>query len=77
MLNTVNNLPRTDLQNIDMRATSAKDELLILADLKQSNAKNKNKYDGASHVGGGFIYHTADKNQHLLTKFRGQRLQTS
>lgn len=39
MLNAVNNLPRADLQNIDPRATRAKDELFILADLKQTNTK--------------------------------------
>lgn len=43
MLNAVNNLSRADLQNIDPRATSAKDELFILADLKQTNAKSKNE----------------------------------
>lgn len=34
MLNTVDDLPRADLQNIDMRPTSAKDVLFIFADLK-------------------------------------------
>lgn len=35
MLNTVNDLPGADLQNIDSRATGAKDVFLIFADLKQ------------------------------------------
>lgn len=72
MLNTVNNLSRADLQNIDTRATSAKDELFIFADLKQTNAKDENKYDCAIHVDGGFIYYTVATNQHPLTKSRCQ-----
>lgn len=36
MLNTVDYLPRADLQNIDTRATSAKDVFLIFADLEKN-----------------------------------------
>lgn len=34
MLNAVNNLSTSDLQDIDTRAAGAKDKLLILTDLK-------------------------------------------
>jgi len=36
MLNTVDNLPCADLQNVDTRFTSAKDVLFIVADLENN-----------------------------------------
>lgn len=40
MLNTVNDLPSADLQNIDSRATGAKDVFLIFADLKKKGERS-------------------------------------
>lgn len=37
MLNTVDNLPCADFQNIDTSSTSAKDEFLIFTDLKKTD----------------------------------------
>lgn len=46
VFNTVDNLPGADLQNIDMRSTSAKNVLLIFADLKNKKQINQ-KFKGA------------------------------
>lgn len=40
MFNAVDDLSCADLQNIDSRSTAAKDELLILADLEQTNKQS-------------------------------------
>lgn len=40
MLDTVDNLPGADFQNIDTRATSAKDVFLIFADLKNKQTQS-------------------------------------
>lgn len=59
MLNTVDDLPRADLQNIDTRATSAKDVFLVFADLK--NQKQTDEVKGMvtrSHCQSQFSYKT-------------------
>lgn len=40
MLNTVNDLPSADLQNIDSRATGTKDVFLIFADLEKKGERS-------------------------------------
>lgn len=54
MFNAVDDLSCADLQNVDTRSTAAKDELLILADLEQTNkqstqGKNDSFYPGTAH----------------------------
>lgn len=51
MLNTVNDLPSADLQNIDSRATGAKDVFLIFADLKKKGERSDLIYDINHNLG--------------------------
>lgn len=45
MFNAVDDLSCADLQNVDTRSTTAKDELLILADLQTNKQSTQVKND--------------------------------